>query len=212
MNTDINDMTNTDSVYKDIELELSCSIKAHELSKYKTHLLNNLKKIYENKCYSDRGYISNIYSIKSVPRGYLINEDFSANIHYKITCYCSIWRPIINKIIPCTVKAINAKKLMYVEYGPMHIYIVLEAGYYNKTNFIVDEYKDILYAKVDKSDENKVYGVPIVEKSYVNVKILRYQIPENRQDIFALGFLDSLANETDIQMYNTSLNKFNKKE
>ncbi len=189
-----------------VELQTKISLHPSELNeKYHHNLLMNLKYLYENKCYKDIGYISNIISIKDIKTGYLINEDFSGNIHFNISFFCSLWKPTENQIITCSIKNISGKIIALATNGPINVYIPLDSKKFNSNNFIIDENKDILYAKLEN---NK--GLPIIENSLVNVSIIKSIIINNKKIIMAIGFLESLPSEKDIETYNLLKQSFDK--
>ena len=72
-----------------------------------------------------------IISIKDIKTGYLINEDFSGNIHFNISFFCSLWKPTENQIITCSIKNISGKIIALATNGPINVYIPLDSKKFN---------------------------------------------------------------------------------
>lgn len=153
------------------------------------HLKNNLIKKLQGKCYKSYGYIIKIYKIEERSDGKLIAEDNSASASYEIKFSCKLCKPLKNSIIICEIVQIN-KSVIYLKNGPIHVFILDNAGNVNQHNFIYDERKNILLAKAN-ADKNK--GIQVVIGTFVKVKVIDAKMETHR--IIVLGTMEDLASK-----------------
>lgn len=157
------------------------------------HLKNNLARKIQGKCYKGYGYISKIYRIDERQGGEIIAEDPSASAIYKVKFSCKICRPLKGTTIICEVMAIN-KSIIHLRNGPINVLIFEESGAVNKNNFIFDDKKNVLLAKIGNNQK-----IPVVVGTHVEVKVVASRIEHNSNRILIMGTLENIASKANIE-------------
>jgi DNA-directed RNA polymerase subunit E'/Rpb7 len=153
------------------------------------HLKENLIRKLQGKCYKNYGFISRIYKIDERLNGELIAENPFASALYKVKFSCKICRPLKGTIIVCEVVSIN-KSLIYLKNGPINLLIFEENGSINQNNFIFDDRKNVLIAKIGGGQ-----FLPVVVGTFVEVKITASRLEHNSNRIMVAGTLENIASK-----------------
>lgn len=153
------------------------------------HLKNNLIRKLQGKCYKSYGYISKIYKIEERNGGIIIAEDSSASATYHVKFSCKLCKPLKNTTIICEVIAIN-KSLIYLRNGPIHVLIFEGKDHINQNNFVYDEKRNVLLAKIEKDK-----GIPVVTGTFVKIRVINTRIENGATRIIVFGTLESIASK-----------------
>lgn len=157
------------------------------------HLKNNLTRKLQGRCYKGYGYISKIYKIDERQGGGIIAEDPSASAIYKVKFSCKICRPLKGTIIICEVMAIN-KSIIHLRNGPINVLIFEESGTVNQNNFVFDDKKNVLLAKIENNQK-----IPVVVGTHVEIKVIASRIEHNSNRILIMGTLENIASKSAIE-------------
>lgn len=157
------------------------------------HLKGNLVRKLQGKCYKSYGYISKIYKIEDRQGGEIIAEDPSASALYKVKFSCKICRPLKGTIIICEVMSIN-KSLIHLRNGPINVLIFEESGAVNQNNFIFDDKKNVLIAKIGNNQK-----IPVVAGTFVEIKVVASRIEHNSNKILIIGTLENIASKKAVE-------------
>lgn len=156
------------------------------------HLKNNLARKLQGKCYKGYGYISKIYKIDEKKGGEIIAEDPSASAYYDIKFSCKICRPLKGTTIICEVMAIN-KSIIHLRNGPINVLIFEESGAINQHNFVFDDKRGVLLAKIGNNQR-----VPVEVGTHAEIKIIASRIEHNSNRILVMGTLENIASKAAI--------------
>lgn len=157
------------------------------------HLKNNLIRKIQGKCYKHYGYVSRIYKLDDISKGDLVAEDPSSSALYNVKFSCKICKPLKGTIIVCEVVAIN-KSLIHLRNGPINLLIFEESDSVNQNNFVFDDKKNVLIAKIDNNQR-----IPVVVGTYVEVKITACRLENNSNRILVAGTLENIASKKSIE-------------
>lgn len=157
------------------------------------HLKNNLIRKLQGKCYKEYGYISKIYKIEEKSQGELIAEDPSASALYKVKIACKICKPLKGTVIVCEVVSIN-KALIHLRNGPINLLIFEDSGSINQNNFVFDDRKNVLIAKIGNNQR-----IPVIAGTFVEVKITATRLEHNSNRILVAGTLENIASKKAIE-------------
>ncbi len=157
------------------------------------HLKNNLARKLQGRCYKGYGYISKIYKIDERQGGEIIAEDPSASALYKVKFSCKICRPLRGTVIICEVMSIN-KSIIHLRNGPINVLIFEESGAVNQNNFVFDDKKNVLLAKIGNNQK-----MPVVQGTHVEIKVVASRIEHNSNRILIIGTLENIASKAAIE-------------
>lgn len=157
------------------------------------HLKNNLIRKLRGKCYKHYGYISSIYKIEEISRGTLIAEDPSASATYNVKFSCKICKPLKGTIIICEVMSIN-KSLIHLRNGPINLLIFDQSDSINQNNFIFDDKKNVLVAKIGNNQR-----IPVIVGTHVEVKVIASRLENNSNRVLVAGTLENIASKKAIE-------------
>ncbi len=154
------------------------------------HLKTNLSNKLLGKCYKNYGYISKIYKINEISEGTIEDEDpiCSSKIIVKFSCKLCI--PSKNKEIICKIDRMN-KALIGAINGP--IKVIITPDKLNKDNFYSDINRNI---RIKKNSE------VLVPDMYIRILVLSFSFSDYDDKILAIGYLQDIANEMEIELYN----------
>jgi DNA-directed RNA polymerase subunit E'/Rpb7 len=176
-----------DSPYFNTYLRTRVALQASQMdNNIYRHLKDNLIRKHLNRCFNNYGYIQKIYKIEEKTGGEIIAEDPTAGAVYDIKFSCKLCRPLIGSTIVCEIMNVN-KAIIFSKNGP--IFVILEEQNINQENFIFDDRRNVLLAKI----KNK--GIPVVKGTYVKIKITGAKILHNSDQIVATGKLESIATD-----------------
>lgn len=145
----------------------------------------------QGKC-NKYGYVKKIYKVEERSVGEIINEDSSGSVFYTVKYLCKLCKPVNKMKIVCRIVSIN-KSVIYLVNGPINVVIIDKRGGINENNFVFDERLGMFIAKI-----NKTQGEPLKPGTYVKVVISSSQIDIGNPRIIALGYMDSLATQQEI--------------
>jgi DNA-directed RNA polymerase subunit E'/Rpb7 len=183
--------SNIHSPYIDTILVSPIMLQPNQMdNKMYLHLKTNLSNKLLNKCYQNYGYIKTIYKIEEVSDGIIEPEDPSCSAKMTIKFSCRLCLPIKNKEIICKIDRMN-KALITAVNGPIKVIITPEN--INKDNFFPDRDRNI---RIKKTSNH------IVSETYIRVLILSISFSNYDNQILAIGFMQGLANPTEIQLFN----------
>lgn len=157
------------------------------------HLKNNLARKMQGKCYKGYGYVYKIYKIEERNGGEIIAEDPSASARYKLKFSCKICRPLKGTTIICEVVAIN-KSIIHLRNGPIHVLIFEESGAVNQNNFVFDDKRGVLLAKIGNNQR-----MPVDVGRHVEIKVVASRIEHNSNRILIMGTLENIASQAAIE-------------
>ena len=177
-----------------INTKLCTSIMLHP-SHMNNNLYNNLKKklveSLEKRCFGDYGYIIKIFKLESYEDGIIEAENTTASALYNVTFTCRLCKPLKGIRMICEVERIN-KVLVRLKNGP--IFIAVTGDRVNTNVFFKDNYRNLRY-KVD----NKSYTLK--QGDFVKVNIVQTTFYNGDTNMFALGFLEGMATDNEIEEY-----------
>ena len=153
------------------------------------HLKTNLSNKLLGKCYKNYGYISKIYKINEISEGNIEDEDpiCSSKIIVKFSCQLCI--PAKNKEIICKIDRMN-KVLIGAVNGP--IKVIITPDKLNKDNFYSDINRNI---RIKKNSE------VLIPDMYVRILIFSFQFSDYDDKILVIGYLQDIANDSEIEFY-----------
>lgn len=164
------------------------------------NLTDNLIKTYSNKCFQKYGYIEKIYGLdtdngKGYEGGIIKAEDPTSSALYRVTFKCRLCNPINGMRIVAKIVGIN-NQLIMAETGPIRF--IIGNNNINKTNIKFSQSKNAFYSIDDKGNIINEKA-PIVNGSYVIIKVLNKKIVDKNDKIQVLGLLESEANDREIK-------------
>jgi DNA-directed RNA polymerase subunit E'/Rpb7 len=154
------------------------------------HLKTNLTNKLLGRCYKNYGYISEIYQIIDESEGIIEDEDPSCSSKIIVKFSCRLCIPAKNKEIICKIDRMN-KVLISAINGP--IKVIITPDKLEKANFYSDINRNI---RIKKNSE------VLIPDMYIRVLILSYSFSDYDDKILAIGYLQNIANDNEIELYN----------
>lgn len=177
-----------------INTKLSTNLILHPMQ-MNNNIYNNLKRKLvdklNKKCFGEYGYIIQIYELLTYKNGTMEAENTTASALYDVTFSCRLCKPLKNITIIAEVERIN-KILVRLQNGP--IFVAITNTRINTNVFFKDNSRNLRYKQ-----ENKSYILS--EGDIVKVTIVQTTFYSGDNHIFALGFLDAIATEDEIESY-----------
>ena len=163
-------------------------------SNIKSNIKQQLIKNYKGKCFYDYGYIADIYSIQDdIGDGDMRAEDTSASSYYNIEFKAKLCNPMKGSIIVARIDGIN-KHMILAKNGSINA--VISDENINPEKFIYNNSKNALYP-IDNN--KKEINEPVVQGTYVLIKILEKKIVNMDNKITVLASLEGIATNNDIK-------------
>jgi DNA-directed RNA polymerase subunit E'/Rpb7 len=156
------------------------------------NLKNNLTKTLEKKCYKKYGYISKIYEILERDNGVIIPEDNTSSVLFKMKFSCRLCHPLENTKIICKVNQITDIFISLIR-EPIHIIVTTDNDRINKNVF----HKDLHEKKLRITKTNEI----LQSGTFVIATILSKSFTDKDKKIIALGRLENIADDSDIEKY-----------
>lgn len=153
------------------------------------HLKTNLTNKLLGRCYKNYGYITKIHQIIDESEGIIEDEDPSCSSKIIVKFSCQLCIPAKNKEIICKIDRMN-KILISAINGP--IKVIITPDKLEKENFYSDINRNI---RIKKNSE------VLVPDMYVRILILSYSFSDYDDKILAIGYLQDIANNTEIEFY-----------
>jgi DNA-directed RNA polymerase subunit E'/Rpb7 len=152
------------------------------------HLKNNLKLKVEKKC-NKYGYITFVHKITNSGNGQLDANNLSGNAVYNVKYLANICIPINNTQIIIQMDIIDSKIIKGIN-GPIICIILIK-------NINLDNFKIKNNGEIEHIESNRV----LKKGDYVKVNILANQYNANDTKINVIGWLENLADDTNINDY-----------
>lgn len=149
------------------------------------HLKNNLKNKCEKKCI-EIGYICKIHNITKYD-GYIVPEDLSGNITFKVKYNAKVCIPIPNTIIIMKIEQIF-KQVVMVTNGPVSG--IVKFSDINSNLFKTNEFNEIFYKKTD---------IQIKSGNHVKVLIKTKRTYSGESNIGIVGVITDIATDEEIK-------------
>ena len=181
-----------------INTELSSYVSLHP-NQMDNKIYLSLKKNLENKvakrCFKDKGYIMEIYKLLEYKDGVIEAENPSGSAIFDVKFSCRLCVPLKNKEFIYKVNQVN-KLLMTASNGP--ILVIITNDRINDKVFFLDNNNNLRYKKGDKSH--------ILEPNeFVKVTLLSTTFNNGDDKIKAIGYLNDMATDKDIEPFYTDL-------
>ena len=154
------------------------------------HLKNNLHNKLVGKCYLNYGFITNIYKLEEISEGIIEAEDPTCSAKIVIKFSCRLCFPPKNKYIICKIDRMN-KALISAINGPIKVIITQDK--INKEHFFTDSERNIII---------KAGRGSLAPDMFVKILILSSTFGNYDTSILSIGFLQELATEDEIKLYN----------
>lgn len=151
------------------------------------HLKKNLKEKVEKKCI-DIGYICKVLDIVEYKNGYLLPEDLTGNVNFKITYNAKVCIPIPNNLIICKVDQIF-KSVIMAQNGPV---VALIKFTDISINFTLNNLGGVVYKR-----NNKV----LEPGDYIKVSIRSKRSFNGDTHIGVMGFIEDMVVQEEINKY-----------
>lgn len=153
----------------------------------------NLKKNLENqlldKCYKNYGYICKIIKIVKHDDGRIEAENVEASARFNVEFSCKLCLPVENTTIVATIENINPLLITAIN-GP--ITIVITNDRINNNIFFKDNNNNVRYEKEKKS-------LLLKKGDHIKVTILSIQFYHGHQGISAIGFLEGIPTDKEVE-------------
>jgi DNA-directed RNA polymerase subunit E'/Rpb7 len=157
------------------------------------NLKKNLERKVVQKCFRDYGYIMQIYEILEYKDGIIEAENFMSSALFDVSFSCRLCRPLKNKEIICQIDRVN-RVIVTATNGP--ILTIITNDRINDDIFFTDNNNNLRY-KDKETDTSKI----LKEKEFVKVIIKSIVFNNGDDRIKAIGFLNGMATEKDVQEY-----------
>lgn len=154
-----------------------------------SNIKQNLSKLV-GKCYKKYGYISKIYEILERDMGCIRAEDPTSSVEFRVKFSCRLCYPIEKSQIICKINKITPVFISLVR-DPIYITVPLgNGGNYNENEFFWDSHK--------KQFIIRKTGEVLEANMFVKATILSKTFSDKDQSIFAIGHLDGIASDDEI--------------
>lgn len=152
------------------------------------HLKKNIKNKVEKRCI-DVGYVCKINDIVSYKEGYLLPEDLTGNITFKITYNAKVCVPIPNTQIVCKIDQI-IKSVIMAKNGPL--VGIIKFTDINTNIFNINNNGNIIYKKTNKI---------LVSGDHIKVTVRSKRSYSGDNHVGIVGFIDDIASNDDVNAY-----------
>lgn len=190
------------SPYINTELYTSVPLFAAQMNnKIYLNLKDNLVNNIEKKCFRNYGYIMEVYKILKYKDGVVEPENTNSAANFDVTFSCRLCIPLKGLQIVCQVNRVN-KLLITVTNGPILVIITNER--INDTTFFTDKNNNLRYIQGKQTEMLK-------QNEFVKVTINSVMFNNGDDKIKAIGFLDDMASEKEVEAYYKDLYDTDKK-
>lgn len=149
------------------------------------HIRRNLERDYLNKCYNNYGYIDKLYDVSNDIKGGIIRaEDNTSSSIHRVKFNCRICNPMKQSIIMGRIVSIN-NMMIVAENGSIK-FIIGESDINTKN---IQFKKSAFYPVSSKGD---IINNPIVQGTYVTIKVMNKKLVKNKRNILVFGRLESV--------------------
>ncbi len=190
-----------DTLYINTQLNESVTLHPSLLNnELYLNLKNKLIEDYEDKCIRNYGYITKIYEICNYKNCIIQTNNPLCSATFKIKYNCRLCVPLKNKIIVCEVVSMN-KHLITLKNGPLKVVVTLNR--INTDIFEKDNSNNIIFKYKNGVKQ-------LLKGDFVKIRIVTVLFNHGDKCIKSIGFMDSTANEKEIEHYLKS--QYNKDE
>jgi DNA-directed RNA polymerase subunit E'/Rpb7 len=190
------------SPYINTELYTNVPLFAAQMNnKIYLNLKDNLVNNIEKKCFRNYGYIMEVYKIIKYKDGVVEPENTNSAANFDVTFSCRLCIPLKGLQIVCQVNRVN-KLLITVTNGPILVIITNER--INDTTFFTDKNNNLRYRQGKQTEMLK-------QNEFVKVTINSVMFNNGDDKIKAIGFLDDMASEKEVEAYYKDLYDTDKK-
>lgn len=173
-------------------LNVKIGLKPEQMNnKLSMNLKDNLIKKVDKKCYKNYGYVSEVYKLLEIGKGVICAENLTGSSIFNISFSCKLCRVIENCQLICKITQIT-RALSLAENGP--IVVIITNDKINTDVFFFDNNNYLRYK--DKTKTKK-----IEQGDFVIVSILNKEFYHKDEKIRAIGFLDSIATDKDVDKF-----------
>jgi DNA-directed RNA polymerase subunit E'/Rpb7 len=184
--------------YFTTKLATTVILHPHQMNnKIYINLKKNLEEKMVNKCFNKYGYVIKVIEILKYSDPIIEAENVDCSALVSLDFSCKICLPMKNMQIICQIQKFN-KLLMIAVNGP--ISVVITNNRINDNVFFKDNNNNIRYKK---EGESKLLG----PKEFVKVTIQTVKFFDGDEKITAIGFLNDIATEKDIETYYSDMYK-----
>ena len=159
------------------------------------YIKTNLDREHINKCFLDYGYITKIHEISPEYDAEVVAEDPMACGLFKVKFLCTLCRPLLNSTIIARIQAVTSP-IIYLVNGPIDI-IIKTSQNINKNTFMFNQKHNKWIVKKEGDEPNKY--IILVPGQFMKVKILSKMIISKSEKIFCIGYLENIAQESEIK-------------
>jgi DNA-directed RNA polymerase subunit E'/Rpb7 len=152
------------------------------------HLKSNLKNKIEKKCI-DVGYVCKINEIIDYKNGYLLPEDLTGNVTFKVVYSAKMCVPIIDTQIVMKIDQIFKSVLMCVN-GPVSG--IVKFTDINTNLFTINNSGNIIYKKTNKT---------LSINDHVKVTIKSKRTYTGDKNVGIVGYIDDVATKEVVDLY-----------
>lgn len=157
------------------------------------NIKDNLSARLVGKVYKDYGFISTIYNIQSISKGYIKQEDNDCNVEFDVSFFCRIVKPTIGDII---IAKISSMTQDYIMFSSGSIKAVVK-----NTNISDKYYYDAIKNAYVRKENNKELDVG----DYFKIEVNKYRIAAKESTIYITASLVEDASDEDVDRYYNSV-------
>lgn len=174
------------------KLSTKISLRPDQMNnKIYINLKNNLTKKILNKCYKNYGYVIDIYKLDDTKNNTIPAENLSGSAVFDVTFSCKLCRVVENTYIICKVFRIN-RALFVASNGP--IVVIITNDKINSDIFFTDHNNVLRYRDNNKSTR-------LEQGDFIVVNIINKEFYDKDDKIIAVGFLERMAKDEDIEKF-----------
>lgn len=184
------------SPYINTQLTTSVSIDPVQMdNEIYIYLKRNLEAKILNKCYKEYGFVVDIFKILDYSDAVIPAENYTASARFGIKFSCKLCRPISNTQIIAKINRAN-RMLITANNGP--ISIIITNSRKNDEIFFFDNAGNLRYKKDNES-------FIIKSNDFVKVKLLTANFKDKDEKINAIGFLEDMATDKEVELFSQDL-------
>jgi len=174
-------------VFIDLKLHDIVIVKPEQLNnELYLHIKQNLKRKIEKKCI-DAGYICRINDIVDYKDGYLLPEDFSGSVRFKVAYNAKICVVVPNTQTICKIENIF-KAIIKAVNGP--IIVLIKFTDINTNLFKINETGNIINTKTNK---------PLKQDDHIKITIKSKRSYIGDNTIGVIGYIEDIATPEQIK-------------
>lgn len=146
---------------------------------------------YERRCFRKYGYIMKVFEIQRYEAAPLQAENPHVSAPFRIKFSCRLCVPLEKQHVICKIEKLS-ELFLVLSNGPIYMIVTIDRK--NDSVFFVDNNNRLRYRQDDKS-------VLVKQGDFVKVSIESKTFNDSDIKIKALGFLQDIATETEIEKF-----------